>query len=506
MQFLRHARESPDAVAIELDGVTTSYAELLRRSVAIAEALNQSGTPVGACVAVFGTQSTTTYASIIGTWLSGRAYCPLNPNAPEARNRSCLLQSGATILLAAGESAAASTCVETDAKVIDVRNARHSSRLSYDEAVRMAAGVQTDQLAYLLFTSGSTGAPKGVPIYHRNLNSFLRAILHGTDWKLTSSDRVLQMFELTFDLSIMSFAAPLAVGATVVLVSAGGSGFVGVARTLSRDRVSVALMVPSVLTFLERYLDELALPALRLSLFCGEALPERLARAWWRAAPDSRVINVYGPTEATIFLSHYELLRQAREEDSYNGVVGIGTPLPGSEFRIVDEHLVEVADDTKGELVLLGEQLTTGYWFNPEKTSAAFVTLPDGSFGYRSGDLAFRRGTQVHYAGRLDNQFKIDGYRVEAGEIEHQARQVEGVRDAALVAEEKNGRVASLQLFLLVDAEDDADIGSRCREFLKTVLPRYMQPHRVHLRRTFPLNFSGKVDRSALRQQLASGK
>ncbi|HCT58652.1 MAG TPA: amino acid adenylation domain-containing protein [Gemmatimonas aurantiaca] len=498
-RFERVLSEHPDAVAFSIAGQETSYRDFAQRVQAIRQALRARDETKATPVAVYATQELDTYAAIVAIMAEGRAYLPLNPKAPTQRNAVCLQQAEARTVICRTSGAAVEGWTADSSLNVAALETDSLAPANWQPA----NAIGENDMAYLLFTSGSTGVPKGVPIFHRNLNAFLDAIMAHTDWNVGANDRVLQMFDLTFDLSVMSYALPLCVGGTCVVVPDGSAGFVGVARTLQKGRVTVALMVPSVLTFLERYFDEISLPDLRLSMFCGEALPVALARKWWACAPNARLLNVYGPTEATIFLSAYELGGHPTAEDAYNGVVGIGLPLSGSAFRIVSEDLLERDEGEKGELILIGPQLTNGYWRNPEKTQAAFVTLPDGTAGYRSGDLVFRQGTQYFYAGRIDHQIKIDGYRVESGEIEHRARQVHSVRDAALVPESRDGRIVALHLFVLVDGQPDAGFASACRKELAQHLPSYMVPHKVHARSTFPLNSNGKVDRNALAADIA---
>lgn len=500
--FLRHFEraigEFPDSIAFDIGGRSCSYRELANRVQGIRDLLERTCSADEICIAVVGTQEIETYATIIAILASGRAYLPLNPKAPDDRNQSCLAQAKVrTILASRPSSALAKWCAALGLQ-------SHLSSGIPEQPWRPIGMVGESTMAYLLFTSGSTGIPKGVPIYHRNLNAFLDAIMVGTDWRVNQTDRVLQMFDLTFDLSIMSYALPLCVGATCVVVPDGGAGFIGVAKTLDKGAVTVALMVPSVLAFLERYFPEISLPKLRLSMFCGEALPTRLARAWWTCAPQARLLNVYGPTEATIFISCYELQPKPTGIDDYNGVVGIGLPLEGSAFRVVNEKMQSVPNGEKGELVLMGGQVTTGYWSNPERTALAFVELPDGTRGYRTGDLVFAVDGQFFYAGRLDHQLKIDGYRVESGEIESRAREVDGVRDAVVVPEIREGRIVSLQLFVLTDDPSNSQLPTSCRAQLATALPPYMVPHKVHCLSEFPLNSNGKVDRRALADQIGA--
>jgi D-alanine--poly(phosphoribitol) ligase subunit 1 len=494
-RFSRSCESHPDAIAFQFSDRSFTYREFGGLVDSIRRRLETTTPETERFVAVFATQDVWTYASIIAVLSTGRAYVPLNPNAPAERNVSCIVQSGTRLLLCSRATAAVSRLesdVEAGIRVIETGVETGTAQL------RPVQDVSADSIAYLLFTSGSTGVPKGVPVYHRNLNCFLEAFVDYSDLSLSRTDRFLQMFDLTFDLSVMSFGVPLCLGAACCVVPATGPGFLGVAKTLAKGEVTVALMVPSVLTFLERYFDEIRLPKLRLSLFCGEALNARMARSWWACTPKARLLNMYGPTEATVFCSSYELRPQPVENEEYQGVVSIGRPMRGTEFRIVDQHLADVSPGHRGELVIMGGQVTDQYWNNPERTAAAFVRLSDGGRGYRSGDVVVRVQDDFFYCGRTDHQLKVDGYRVEAGEIEHHARLFDGVRDAALVGQlDANGKMM-LVLFLLAGRDGTKEAAKDVREFLSARLPSYMVPHRVTFVRELPLNQNGKVDRKAL--------
>ena len=497
LRFARSCESWPHRPAIVFGDRTHSYAEFAGLVQGIRDRLGEVVPESERRIAVFATQDVWTYAAIVAILATGRAYVPLNPSAPSDRNRSCIDQAGIRTLLCS-----------RSAPAVEAWRAAPGSALRVEETEQIAprarlapiGDVDDAAMAYLLFTSGSTGQPKGVPIHHRNVNAFLDAFVDRSDLGFGMEDRFLQMFDLTFDLSVMSFGVPLTVGAACCVVPDGGPGFLGVAKTLGRG-VTVALMVPSVLTFLERYFDEIRLPALRLSLFCGEALSARRARAWWACVPNARVLNVYGPTEATIFCSSYECSRDVCEDEAYQGVVSIGHPMPLTEFRVVNDDLTATPRGEKGELVILGDQVTDRYWENPEKTAAAFITLPDGTAGYRSGDVVFEGASGFYYCGRTDHQLKVDGYRVESGEIEHHARRFTGVRDAALVgAVDQNGRTV-LHLFALTNGDVPPTFAKDCRSFLAEHLPPYMVPHKTHAVGAFPLNPNGKVDRKALLAQ-----
>jgi amino acid adenylation domain-containing protein len=496
-RFARSCAEWPGRPAFVIADTAVTYRELAGLVQAIRDLIRRVVADDERRIAIHATQDVWTYASILAVLADGRAYVPLNPHAPMERNRSCVDQAGIRTLLCSRTVGAVSALRDA---VGDGLRVEETTGVVAAERLESIPPVDEDAIAYLLFTSGSTGLPKGVPVHHRNLNAFIDAFVDRGGHGFTEQDRFLQMFDLTFDLSVMSYGVPLCVGAACHPVPEGGpAGFLGVAKTLDRGAVTVALMVPSVLAFLERYFDEIRLPALRLSMFCGEALPARIARAWWtECAPAARLLNVYGPTEATIFCSSYELATAAREDEAYNGVVSIGEPMERTAFRVVAGDLSTVPAGEKGELVIIGDQVTDGYWQDPVKTAAAFITLADGTRGYRSGDVVFARDGRYYYCGRTDHQLKVDGYRVEAGEIEHCARDFRGVSDAAVVGKTENGGRTVLHLFLLFAGEAPPAFAKECRTFLAQRLPPYMVPQRMHALPQFPLNANGKVDRKAL--------
>jgi D-alanine--poly(phosphoribitol) ligase subunit 1 len=481
--------------ALVFAGRITTYAELFGMVQGIRDWIDNEVPVEEQRIAVFASQGARTYAAILAILASGKAYVPLNPHSPPQRNGSCLTQADVSTLFQSGTNTEISEWVveqQLPVTVVDLEAIPSST------SARMPIPVRETDMAYLLFTSGSTGEPKGVPLYHGNLRRFMTALLNETEFEFRQTDRFLQMFDFTFDLSIMSFAAPLAIGAACHVVTGSGVGFLEVAKTLQQGRVTVALMVPSVLSFLESYLDEIQLPEMRYSLFCGEALPALLAEKWRKCIPSARLFNVYGPTEATIFCSIYELESPLGPAGEYQGVVSIGVPMPGTIFSVLDDKGNCVSAGEKGELVISGGQVTDQYWRNKEKTRAAFFIGSGDLPAYRTGDIAFAVDGNYFYCGRADFQLKVDGYRIEAGEIEHHARGLPGVRNVALVGQTEMNRRVKLHLFLESIATEQEALRNACKAHLTGKLPSYMLPHCIHILDSFPLNQNGKVDRKAL--------
>jgi len=423
--------------------------------------------------------SVNTYAAILAIWSIGSAYVPLSDDLPPDRLRRMIAQAGVEVVLSeqpwhAEVRPAYTLQLQTDRKGAEVW--QHNQ--------------QAGDLAYLLFTSGSTGTPKGVPITFANLEAFAEMMLDGSVLNLGPEDRFLQMFELSFDLSVMCYLIPLLLGGSVCLVPRGKVYYMDVLKTLRDQRVTVGLMVPSVLTYVRRFVDRIDLPDLRYSLFCGEALLVDQLTAWRRCIPNAQVINLYGPTEATIFC-----MAAACDDEhlrSYNGMVEIGVPIGATTVGIVDGGWQPVEPLAQGELVLKGPQVMTGYWKDAEKTAKAFT--PDGA--YRTGDIAYRdEAGRIFYCGRLDSQVKVDGHRVELGEIEDAARTLMTVPAEAVASiYESDQGVTRIVLFLAGSLESDDAFAER----IKSKLPEYMWPSAIIRVDQMPLNNNGKVDRKAL--------
>ena len=362
------------------------------------------------------------YAAILGVLYTGACYVPINAHHPAGRNAQIIADAKLHVVLAPHEHAALSEAAET---VGNVEVLYPKAPEAVDLSTLSAPAASPDDLMYLLFTSGSTGRPKGVPLHHRNVTAFFEAMLESGLYDFNSSDRFAQMFELTFDLSVFSTFAPWLVGGTCVVVPEAGIGALKVYETLEDHRCTVALLVPSVLSHLQRYFDEIDLPDMKYSLFCGEALPHHLAEGWSKCVPNARVENNYGPTEATILCTRYVFTPEQSEKEQRNGIVNIGQPLPGMELLIQNDDK-PCGVDEEGELLLVGKQVTSSYWFNAEKTAAAFVFVDHGTRNvpaYRTGDWCVRNAAgNINYLDRIDNQVKIEGYRVELGEIEHHLR------------------------------------------------------------------------------------
>jgi len=356
--------------------------------------------------------------------------------------------------------------------------------------------VPSNSIAYLLFTSGSTGQPKGVMVSHANVLHYVDCVTKR--YGFTSNDRVSQTFDLTFDLSAHDMFVAWHNGACVCCPTQKQSIKPG--AFINDARLTVWFSVPSTALFMRRLgvLKPGMYPLLRLSLFCGEALPLEIVRQWALAAPSSVIENLYGPTELTIACTAFRWNNTSYPADCEHGVVPIGEPFDHMEAAIVDEQLREVELAAAGELLMSGPQLCLGYWQDEERTRRAFVTIP-GKRGiyYRTGDRVRRQAPDkpLTYLGRLDSQIKVLGHRVELGEVESAVREASGLDGAVAFGWPMTASGAeAIEVFLQTEDFDTKEL----LEKLRTKLPLYMVPRNIRLLRHFPLNANGKFDRKAL--------
>ncbi len=433
-----------------------------------------------------------TYAAILSVLLSGKTYVPINPHNPPDRNDSIIEQSEIGMVLTSVNDLVSSVITINDKLTVIETNdlTAKISTVSVPE-------ISPEQNAYILFTSGSTGVPKGVPIRIKNLDSFVKAFF-ALGYQIDENDRFLQMFDLTFDLSIMSYLIPLTIGACVYTVPSGDIKFNSTYTILEDYEITVALMVPSILSFLHNYFDEISFPKMKYSLFCGEALYTDLTSGWAKCVPNALIQNVYGPTEATIFCLTYDWKRDAINKD-HNGILCIGKPMHNMLSIVVDEQLNEVGNEIPGELCLSGGQLTAGYLKNPEKNQSSFfhytIDNKDHIF-YRTGDICFTDNEgDFMFSGRLDNQIKIQGFRVELSEIEHHAREFLKSPNVVAVTSQNENDNTMIHLFI-----ENSDFIEELNQYLKTKIPSYMIPAEIRSIVNFPLNVNGKVDRKAIKQ------
>ncbi|MGE5270458.1 MAG: amino acid adenylation domain-containing protein [Thiohalocapsa sp.] len=528
--LLSAARRHADQPALWALGERRSYRELFEAAAGIAAGLNRIGVAPGGRVGVLSHRSTTAYTGILAALLAGCAYVPLNTRFPKERNRTIAAAAEcAAIILDDACAERLDDClgeldgelggdldrglilITPESDAVRLPGRRRLARgdlgavaLEHAEVpVGDRGGAAGDDPVYILFTSGTTGAPKGVPISHANLAAYLPAIHQHVP--LAVGDRVLQAADLTFDLSAHDMFLTWLNGAEPYSVPENAT--VLAPRLIAEHRVSACLLVPSTAARAREQglLAAGRMPSLRHSLFAGEALPVTIAEAWQEAAPNSAVFNLYGPTEGTIHVSYFRFDRAAALPSA---VVPIGRPLGRQRMALFAEGS-EVADGQTGEIYLHGPQMTVGYWRAPQLDAEKFVTI-DGVRWYKTGDLG--RWTEAHgvlFGGRADRQVKIRGYRVELQEIEGVLRRASGREQVAVIAAPltADGAADGCVAFVVGPPSGKGGDGDALRDACRRALPPYMVPSDIVFVTELPLNPNGKTDYKALyRHRAAAGQ
>ncbi len=499
-RVLEMATSAPDRIALIVDGESWTYAQLLCAAVQIAKQLSASNTGDNQSgVAVMADRLASSYIGILGAMISGQAFVPLNASHPVARNALILTLSKSSSIIGG------TRCRKNMDQILDAVGPRTEQPMIVrcgdsqgefefsDDALALIAPVNRsgDQLAYILFTSGSTGIPKGVPINIRNLAGYLEAAIALTNPQ--PDDRFSQTFDLSFDLSVHDMFLSWSTGAALVVPSR--TELRDPAKFINQQGITHWFSVPSLAHQIRAQgaLTPNAFPSLKLSLFCGEVMPSYLALEWAAAAPNARVENWYGPTEATIACSYYVVDgTESAQED-----LPIGTAFPGMQLMVLDADLNPLPAGKPGELFLSGRQVTTGYLKNPEVTKQSFVTLPGGSvLAYRTGDRAMQGDDgQFRFLGRVDNQVKVRGHRIELGEIEAALRICAHGKNAVALAWPPNDPNATS---ILAAVEGPIFETTGIKGQLEKSLPEYMVPASIVCLPEFPKNASGKIDRKAI--------
>ena len=516
--FLRSAVRFADRPALEVRGETYAYSTLFDRASSLAATLAKlsvDGEPP--LTAVFAYRSWTAFAGVLAVLLRGHGYVPLNPTFPPARTRLMLERSRCRAVIVDGESSALLDDVVAGARepyLIVLPDHDDVGRIARSLPMHTVLGARDlerpeayepaptdpDAVAYLLFTSGSTGLPKGVMVTHGNAVHLVETL--AARYGITEEDRFSQTFDMTFDLSVFDMFVAWGRGACVCCPSA--KSLIAPGKFINDAGLTVWFSVPSTAVLMKRLgmLKPERYPRLRWSLFCGEPLTVETARAWTAAASCSTLENLYGPTEVTVACTAYRWNPERSPAESELGLVPIGTPFPGMEALVVDRDLKEVAPGEEGELLMAGPQVTPGYWEDPERTQAAFLVPPGrNTVHYRTGDRVRRADGEgpLRYIGRMDDQIKVHGYRVELGEVEAVLREASGVDAIVAVGwprtEEGAGGVVAFVGDTTVDVRElQVRAGRR--------LPDYMVPRQIHLIANLPLNQNGKFDRKALLRSL----
>jgi D-alanine--poly(phosphoribitol) ligase subunit 1 len=478
----RWAAVAPEATAHISDGRTLTYGELRRHSDALACHLTQRLGDDRRPIAVLGHREPEMLIAFLGAVKSGRPYVPLDTALPQQRIDKILETSRAALVL-------------TPEKItqFSASEVRGSTR----------RGVQGDEPFYILFTSGSTGEPKGVIITLACLEHFITWML--AEQRFTELGEVfLNQAPFSFDLSVMDLYCSLATGGTLFSISrdriANPKELYG---ALASSGVTTWVSTPSFaqMCLVEERFSEAMLPCVRRFIFCGETLTPQTAAHLLKRFPRAEVWNTYGPTEATVATTSIRVDAGILERYS---PLPVGRAMPGTEILIVNGNREVLPANERGEIIIAGPNVSPGYLARPDLTADAFFQYR-GQRAYRTGDFGRFRDNLLFFEGRMDEQIKLSGYRIELGDVEANLRALAIVRDAVVIPVIKGDTVPSLAAFVVLAARDDAshfDLSHRIRTQLSERLPRYMLPRKFVFLDAFPMTANGKVDRGRLAKSL----
>jgi D-alanine--poly(phosphoribitol) ligase subunit 1 len=474
---------APEKIAHVSGDRTLTYGALRSRSNALAAYLDAEFPSNRSPIAVLGHREPEMLIAFLGAVKSGRPYIPLDIALPQQRIEKIISTSGAAITLTP----------ELIASVTE----------KISPPFYNPQRVGSDDPYYILFTSGSTGEPKGVVITLGCLTTFV-------DWMVAEQkfeqqrEVFLNQAPFSFDLSVMDLYCALATGGTLFSISRDlVANPKQLYQALAVSNVTTWVSTPSFagMCLIEKSFTATMLPLVRRFLFCGETLAPSVAAKLLDRFPNAEVWNTYGPTETTVAVTSVRIDREVLEKHS---PLPVGFPTPGVRVFVMDENRQPVAEGERGEIIIAGPNVSTGYLGRTDLTAAAFFEQ-NGERAYRTGDWGRFRDGLLFFEGRMDGQIKLNGYRIELGDLEANLRALPNVRDVVVIPAMKNGNAQSLAAFTILaerDHDSDFEQSNRLKAQLAQRLPSYMLPRKWIFLDAFPMTANGKADRRKLAEAL----
>ena len=477
----RWATVAPEATAHISDGRAVTYGELRTRSDTLACYLAERFGEDRRPIAVLGHREPEMLIAFLGAVKSGRPYVPLDTALPQQRIDKILATSRAALVL-------------TPKDIL---------QFSALQMRGFARGMQGNEPFYILFTSGSSGEPKGVIITLACLEHFIAWML--AEQRFAELGEVfLNQAPFSFDLSVMDLYCSLATGGTLFSISRDLiANLKQLYRGLTSSGVTTWVSTPSFaqMCLAEEKFSEAMLPRVRRFLFCGETLTPQTAANLLKRFPRAEVWNTYGPTEATVATTSIRIDAGILERYS---PLPVGRAMPGSEIFIVNGNCEVLPANRRGEIVIAGPNVSPGYLARADLTADGFFQY-GGQRAYRTGDFGRFRDNLLFFEGRMDEQIKLSGYRIELGDVEANLCGLAAVRDAVVLPVIKEGAAQSLAAFVLLATRNDAshfNLSHGLRKQLSERLPAYMLPRKFVFLDAFPMTPNGKVDRASLAKSL----
>ncbi|MDQ0149514.1 D-alanine--poly(phosphoribitol) ligase subunit DltA [Eubacterium multiforme] len=493
-----------DRIALKCDGEELSYKDLDRFSESIGSYLKEihnDNTPI----LIYGNKDNLIVPCMIGALKSGRAYIPLDVTFPVERVLTVSEEVEPKIIFNFTDSAKEE--FGTKVKVIDKEDIKKIIEDYKNEVIDKSSWVKEDENAYMLFTSGSTGKPKGVQISSNNLDNFNKWIIDYL--KINDSGMtILNQVSYSFDVSVIALYGGLINGATLFSLSKQTMGnYKELFKQLEESNIELWISTPS---FVGICLNEVGfnsnmLPKLDSMIVLGEVLSKNLTKEILERFPNLRMMNGYGPTEATVAVTAIDVTDEILNDEKS---IPIGYAMDGIEIKIVDKEGKEVADGEKGELIIVGKSVSKGYFKNEEKTNEVFYFEDNNGVkerAYRAGDIAYKIDGKIYYCGRKDFQIKLNGFRIEIEDIENNLCKVPNVRNAVVIPVYKDEKIVYLQGVVELKEKNNLSNlknGIIIKKELEKLIQTYMVPRSIKIVEEFPINTNGKIDRKKLMEEM----
>lgn len=488
--FLKSATRFPHRTALIVRDKHFTYQWVLDKAQEIALRIVKEDVSKTNLVGLYTDNNEYTYAALIGILMANKGFVPLNHKFPTDRLTKIIKDSGVTTIV---------HCKVSQPKVQDLTNVKSLVIDDVFQPINETTNYSPidDQIVYILFTSGSTGVPKGIPITNLNFNALIAAL--NSRYNLNEEDIVLQAFELSFDVSLACSFMAWQYGAALLIPDMEGIVAVNSFKAIYEHKATFVTIPPSSIFYLKKLkmLGVIKVPSVHTTLFTGEALPYKLVIDWKLSAENTIVENAYGPTETTVWCLFYKL-DELTGLQTINGLCPIGETLNDIDCMIVDENFKEVSNGERGELLVAGKQIFNGYWNNVERTHQAFYNN-DNRKWYKTGDIVVKNEhNDIVYINRKDNQVQVNGFRVELGEVEHALKNACGLDSLVVLAKSTDDYT---DLYAFIEGNYDKE---NLLSKLKNSLPFYMIPRHFISVSPLPINTNGKVDKQLLHQKYLS--
>lgn len=495
----QYACTQPLERAMKSDEEEITYQELDLASDYLATYLDNLCGDNKAPIAVYGHKSVYMLICMLACAKSGRAYCPIDVSVPDLRVQLILNKMDSPVVLAVEELG----CALKGKRAINIKEIKNIIELQ-TKGISSEKWVKNDETFYIIFTSGSTGEPKGVQITANCLNNYLNwSVEIGNTQKDKMGKYFLNQAPFSFDLSVMDLYTCLACGGTLwTLSKTVQSDYQSLMESLNRSNAAIWVSTPSFaeICLSDKQFNENLMTELQTFLFCGETLTNDTVLKLRERFPKCQVINTYGPTESTVAVTSVEITEELCKSSN---PLPVGWPKPGTMIEIRDKQGKLVNDGEKGEIVIVGDTVSSGYYKSPEITKKAFSEVKkEGHIvrEYRTGDEGYLNNGLLYYCGRIDLQVKLHGYRIEIEDIENNLLKLKEIDKAVVIPNVKDGKTKSLSAYVAYNGEISTpfDTALALKKQLKQFIPDYMIPKKIIFLDEFPINDNGKVDRKLL--------